>query len=390
MRWFYRCPSCGASYEIEPRRYLCDHCAKGQERGEPIRGVLEAEWEGEPEGEESSIPFPVERAWFPPVPVGGTPLWRPQRLREELGFSHLYLKDDTLNPTGSFKDRASFLVAAFARRHRITKVSLASTGNAASSMAGIGAACGLSVVVFLPRSAPVAKRIQVLQYGAELREVDGNYDLAYEQSLEWAEEHHVMSRNTAYNPMTIEGKKSASYEIARQLAEDFGATKQGWVVPDHLFVPTGDGVILGGVYRGFENLIRLGRSDRIPTIWACQAEGSNAIARALAAGSFDDPRPSSTIADSISVDAPRNGFHALAKLVRHHGRAICVSDDEILSAQRRLASRTGLFAEPAASTAFAGFLKAASEIDRESTVILLLTGSGLKDVAAAARGVGLS
>ncbi len=376
MRWFYRCPTCGAEYEVVPGRYVCDACSAEQEPSRPLSGVLEVEWEGD-EGELGAVPLPVEPEWFPPIPVGNTPLWEPARLRRELGFPGLYLKDDTCNPTGSFKDRASFLVAAFAARHGIGEIALASTGNAASSMAGVGAAAGIKVTVFLPNTAPAAKRIQVLQYGAELRAVDGTYDDAYDRSLEYTTSGGALSRNTAYNPLTIEGKKTVSFEIVEQLG----------TAPDHIFVPAGDGVILAGVYRGFENLLRLGRIAKMPVVWACQAEGSSAIVRALESGGFGEPVRSATIADSISVDVPRNGTHALSKLKAHGGRGVIVGDGEILVAQKQLASRTGLFAEPSSSAAYAGFLKMRLTIDPESRVVLLITGSGLKDTDGAARGL---
>lgn len=435
MRWYYRCSECGATYEIEPNRYLCDACSAGQRPDRPLAGILEVDWEDDageagaaataataarsagttgagetrdrgpgsptpPSYALGGIPVPVEPEWFPPIPVGNTPLWEPLRLRSELGFSRLYLKDDTCNPTGSYKDRASYLVAAFAAKFGISEIALASTGNAASSMAGVGAAAGIKVTVFLPVNAPEAKRIQVLQYGAELRQVAGNYDAAYDHSLEYTADGKALSRNTAYNPLTIEGKKTVSYEIVEQLgaldartrkrtaADGKRATAEvARVAPDHVFVPVGDGVILAGVYRGFENLLRLGRVERIPEIWACQAEGSAAIVRALEAGDFGRPVRSSTIADSISVDVPRNGAHALAKLIRHGGHGVKVSDQEILSAQRHLASRAGLFAEPSSAAAYAGFLKVRDKIDPGSRIVLLITGSGLKDIAAAARGL---
>ncbi len=223
MRWCYRCPSCGASYDIEPGRYLCGPCSSGNKPGMPLGGVLECAFEdndatrGASSATRGSIPLPIEAEYFPPLPVGDTPLWAPTRLRVQLGFPGLWLKDDTCEPSGSYKDRASFLVAAFARKHRIAEVALASTGNAASSMACVGAAAGLKVTVFLPKSAPVAKRVQVLQYGAELREIDGSYDVAFDACLEYTQKTGVLSRNTAYNPLTIEGKKTAAFEIVRQL-----------------------------------------------------------------------------------------------------------------------------------------------------------------------------
>lgn len=432
MKWLYRCPACGAEYPIEPGRYLCDECAKKNKPGIPLEGVLECVWKdddavsgadvagtfapGETGGYPSAssrgavagIPLPVEAEFFPPVPVGNTPLWAPERLRNMLGMPKLWLKDDTCNPSGSYKDRASWLVAAFAKKHGIREIALASTGNAASSMACIGAAAGLKITVFLPKTAPAAKRIQVLQYGAELREVDGTYDVAFDRSLEYSSERGVLSRNTAYNPLTIEGKKTASFEIAADLGRALssrahpeepssaantvanpGAGEAGvsYVAPDHVFVPAGDGVIVAGIIKGFEDLLRLGRTKKMPKIWVSQAEGSSAIARALATGVFE-PRPSDTIADSISVDVPRNGSFVLAKLKKYGGEGVTASDAEILSAQKMLSAYSGLFAEPSSACAFACFLKAKNRIDRDESAVILLTGSGLKDIRSAAKAVG--
>ncbi len=400
MRWFYRCPGCGAEYGIEPGRYLCDACAAKQEKDRPLAGVLECAWEGSFSGGPDDVPLPVAREHLPPLPVGGTPMWEPVRLRAETGFPRLFLKDDTCEPTGSFKDRASYLVAGFAKERGITEIALASTGNAASSMSGIGAAAGLRITVFLPKKAPVAKRVQVLQYGADLREVDGTYDVAFDRSLAYSAETGVLSRNTAYNPLTIEGKKTVSFEMVRDLARarEHEARRSGnlaelarkdYVAPDHVFVPVGDGVIIAGVYKGFEDLVRLGRIQKVPTIWACQAEGSSAIARALAAGGFGAPVPSDTVADSIAVDVPRNGAHALAKLRKYGGKAVVVSDAEILAAQKELATKAGLFAEPSSSAAWAGFVKAKAGVRADETIVVMLTGSGLKDVAGAMKGLGL-
>jgi threonine synthase len=397
VRWVYRCPSCGAEYPIEPGRYLCDPCASRNAPGLPLYGVLECAFDAEEArrsarsstgsagaGPPSPIPLPVASSHFPPIPVGGTPLWAPERLRAALGFPGLWLKDDTCEPSGSYKDRASFLVAAFAREHGIREIALASTGNAASSMACVGAAAGIKVTVFLPKAAPVAKRVQVLQYGAELREIDGSYDLAFDACMEYTRRTGVLSRNTAYNPLTIEGKKTAAFEIVRDLRAARGAAR---ATPDHVFVPTGDGVILAGVMKGFEDLLALGEIDRIPILWAAQAEGSSAIVRALETGIIE-PRPSSTLADSISVDAPRNGPFALAKMRARGGRGAMVSDEEILEAQRLCSSTAGLFAEPSSACALAAFIKVRASLGAGDTAVVMLTGSGLKDIKHAAQAVG--
>jgi threonine synthase len=351
----------------------------------PLGGVLECIFDDRPEP--GTLPLPVEAEYFPPIPVGDTPLWEPKRLRAELDFPGLMLKDDTCEPSGSYKDRASYLVAAFARKYGIGEVALASTGNAASSMACVGAAADLKVTVFLPKSAPAAKRVQVLQYGAILREIDGTYDQAFDDCLEYTGRTGVLSRNTAYNPLTIEGKKTASFEIVRDLRIALAREGLEPRPPDHVFVPTGDGVIIAGLIRGFEDLLQLGEIGRMPTFWAVQAEGSSAIARALETGAFDF-RPSSTIADSISVDAPRNGIFALAKLKKYDGKGVIVSDDEILDAQVLGSSRAGLFAEPSSACALAGFIKARPLLGKDEVAVVMLTGSGLKDIKTAAKAVG--
>lgn len=378
VKYYYVCSECGSSYDISRDLMVCPACSQKQEAREPLRGVLEVGIEGKFERDFDIFDLlPVEKEYFPPIPVGNTPLWTPINLRKKTGFSNLYIKDDSLNPTGSLKDRASFLVAAFAVRERIKDIVVASTGNAASSMAGIGAAAGLNIRIFIPSTAPQAKRVQALQYGAEVVSVDGNYDRAYELSMEYTNIHGGLSRNTAYNPLTIEGKKTAGLEIFKQLS---GA-------PDFMFIPTGDGVILGGVYKGFKDLLSAGLIDRIPTVYAVQARGSSAISRALKEGSFKKSYHSKTVADSIAVDIPRNGYFAIKYIKKYSGRCVEVEDTEIIRAQKELASTTGLFAEPAASASLAGFLKIKDEIPQDSKVVLLVTGSGLKDIDTAIKGV---
>ncbi len=364
---------------ISPDLYTCPECRSLQKKDEPLRGVLEVQIEGvwDPSVNPVSDLLPVEKDFFPPVPLGNTPLWIPERLRNKYSFSSLYIKDDSSNPTGSFKDRASALVSAFAAKHGIDTIVLASTGNAGSSMSGIGAAAGQNIVLFLPESAPHAKMIQSLQYGAALYRVKGNYDRAYDLSLEYSEKFGGMNRNTAWNPMTMEGKKTVSVEIFNQL---------GFRSPDRVILPAGDGCILGGVYKGFKDLITLGLTNRMPLITAVQAEGSNALFRAWKNGVFEN-LGSSTLADSISVDIPRNGFTALRYLNEYRGEVITVSDSEIINAQSELSSMSGLFSEPAGAASWAGFLKIREKMERDETVVVLATGSGLKDTYSASKGI---
>ncbi len=376
MRFSYHCPECRREYELDPELMLCPHCSERQEPDQPLRGVLDVRLEGRLEGDfDPWRLLPVPREFFPPIPVGNTPLWEPANLRRHLGLAGLYIKDDGANPTGSLKDRASFLVSAFARQHRRRQIVLASTGNAGSSMAGVGAAAGQEVVLFLPKDAPKAKLIQALQYGATVHRVDGSYDLAYELSLAYSRRFGGMNRNTAYNPMTLEGKKTVALEVFAQL---------GGRAPEHVFVAVGDGCILSGVYKGFCDLLALGLIDRLPVVHAVQAEGSNALFRAFHEGRFR-PRPAGTVADSICVEVPRNGRHALARLKQHGGRVWAVSDQEILEAQALLSRSSGLFTEPAGAAALAGLMRAAAELPAGATIVVLATGNGLKDTAAAGR-----
>ena len=377
MKFNYICSECKSRFEITPRLMVCPDCSKKQKSDQPLQGILEVELRGKVDHHFTIHELlPVESKYFPPIPVGDTPLWAPAHLRQEFGFHSLYIKDDGCNPTNSFKDRASFLVSAFAKKFGVRDIVLASTGNAGSSMAGIGAAAGQQVTLFLPEAAPVAKLVQALQYGATVHRVDGTYDLAYDLSLAFSQNRGGMNRNTAYNPMTIEGKKTVSLEIYKQLGK----------APDCLFVPTGDGCILAGVYKGFKDLKRLGVIDKIPVIYAVQSASSDALYRAFQTGKFEN-MPTRTVADSICVDVPRNGFHALALLKKYNGTVITVPDEMIITAQAKLSRSTGLFTEPAGAAAFAGFLTVKSKLSPDATIVILATGNGLKDSKTAARGI---
>jgi len=379
MNFTYKCSDCGQTYPIDPSLTVCPACSERQVSDQPLQGVLEVELDGRATRDFDPLDLlPVPREYFPPIPVGNTPLWEPLNLRRSLGFGQLYIKDDGLNPTYSLKDRASYLVSAFAAQHRIDEIILASTGNAGSSMAGVGAAAGQKITLFLPAAAPRAKLIQALQYGATVHRVDGPYDQAYDLSLEYSRRFGGMNRSTAYNPMTLEGKKTVALEIYQQLG----------CAPDYIFVSTGDGCILSGVYKGFRDLRQLELIDAIPRVISVQAEGSDALFRAYTSGKFQ-ARPTQTVADSICVDVPRNGRHALKQIQTRGGRVITVSDDAIIAAQYQLSRTSGLFTEPAGAAAFAGFLSIRKELPATARIVVLATGNGLKDSAAAGQGIDL-
>ncbi len=320
-----------------------------------------------------------------PLTIGGTPLHHARRLGATAGFDNVWLKDETGNPSSSIKDRASAVALLRAAETGAYTVAVASTGNAGSSTACLAAAMGLNAVVFVPETAPAAKLAQSLAYGARVLAVRGSYDDAYDLCLRECGERGWFNRSTGFNPFTREGKKTASFEIWEQLGQ----------VPDRVIVPTGDGNILSGIWKGWRDLHAAGFIDRLPKIDCAQSEGSAAICRAIEtireSGSEPDWRSvdiesvaASTVADSISVDQPRDGLAAVRAVIESGGEAVVISDDEILAAIGELASKAGVFAEPAAAAPWAAAkqLAANGQAGTDETIVLLITGNGLKDVPA--------
>jgi threonine synthase len=377
----FRCSDCGAVFALNEGRYLCLSCGLSGQRDEPLRGVLEAQfdwdrvsthWRAHPG--DTSILLPVESGFFPPYPVGKTPLVRSTRLETSLGMQQeLHLKLDGQNPSGSLKDRASFLVVAQAIRDGFEEIVAASTGNAASALSACAAAAGKTAVVYVPQNAPKAKLAQLRLHGATINLVNGSYDDAFAASLAHTNSGRGLSRNTAYNPLTIEGKKTVSLELFEQLGR----------APDAVVVPVGDGVILSGVHKGFKDLLAAGLIHRLPRLVAAQSTASSAIASYFETGAFSPAADPRTIADSISVRVPAAAHLARRALVESNGMALLATDEEILAAQVRLARLAGIFVEPAAACAVAAVQKAHALLQPGGVVVVLLTGHGLKDIDAA-------
>lgn len=399
--YFYKCRGCGR--EIDPGQskdeqiYLCPVCGKAG-KNSPLVGVLEVLYDyssiNKSLGREEFLKLPAGKPWLYPElwPLGysrknnsvlldNISSELPERL--SLGNSSLFqfrngadrflVLDETRNPTLSFKDRASSLVALKALQKGIGEIAAASTGNAGSSIAGISARLGLKAKVFVPSAIPAAKRIQIQAFGAELFIVDGSYDDAFDLCVEISEAKGWYNRNTAYNPLTIEGKKSAAYDIF---------ISSGGKIPDILIVPVGDGVIIAGVYKGFRELLELGWIEKMPKLIAVQAAGSDALVRFISEGSFSFV-PAETIADSISAGAPRNLYMAAAGILETGGAAVSVTDEEILKAQSEFIRITGILAEPSCAASYAGYLrlKKTDQINATENILLLITGNGMKDTA---------
>ncbi len=330
--------------------------------------------------------LPIEAdAVVPPLQIGWTPIYPTPRLAADLGLRHLWVKDDGRNPTASFKDRASAIAVVKGRERGAAIITTASTGNAAAALSGICASVGQPNVIFVPEKAPAAKIAQLLAYGATVMLVRGSYDDAFELCLQAADAYGWYNRNTGFNPYMSEGKKTASFEICEQL---------GWDAPDRIFVSVGDGCIIGGIHKGLKDLMALGWIEKMPKLMGVQAAGSNYLAEAWENGEdvlTKAPIHDQTVADSISAGLPRDRLKAMAAVKETGGAYLTVTDDEILAAIPALARGSGVFAEPAGAAAYAGLVKAVANgmVSPDERVVVLNTGSGLKDVAGAMKGVAL-
>jgi threonine synthase len=392
MNYHFKCILCGSEYDPGTIRYVCPK--HGDE------GILDTIFDPREINRVTSrraitaspdfsvwryaplLPLEDARKSAPPLHVGWTPLYRSTTLGNQLGLSHLYFKDDGRNPTASFKDRASAVVVARARELGVKIITTASTGNAGAALAGLAAAAKMPAVIFVPQTAPQAKIAQLLIFGARVILVKGTYDQAFDLCLEASKEFGWYCRNTAFNPYTVEGKKTASMELCEQL---------GWKAPDTLLVSVGDGNVISGLWKGLRDLLMLGWIDRMPRLLGIQAEGSAACYNAWKAGTEKiTPVNAQTVADSVSADLPRDGVRAVRAVRETGGAYLTVTDDEILAAIPELARGEAIFCEPAASAVYAGLKKAARQglVKSDETIVCMLTGNGLKDISSAMKVAG--
>ncbi len=385
-----KCLLCGSEYNPDEVTYTCPKCGND--------GILEVIYDYEEikkhfskESLQSNKDYSMWR-YLPllpvndpskigPLKVGWTPLYEAKRIRKDLDVPYLWIKDDGRNPTASLKDRASAIAIVKAQELGKKVVTCASTGNAASSLAGASASVGLKNYIFVPRTAPKAKIAQLLVFGATVLTVKGSYDEAFDLSIKATEKFGWYNRNTAFNPYMVEGKKTVALEIIEQM---------NFEVPDYVFVSVGDGCIISGVAKGYRDMLSLGFIDKMPKLVAVQAEGCKPIVDAVNGdGTVKFVKPD-TIADSIAVGIPRNRVMAVRDVKESGGFGIAVSDEEILSAIKYLGSTQGIFAEPAGATGFAGMLKALKEgkISKNDKIVVIVTGNGLKDVESAQKAGG--
>jgi len=393
---YFLCSSCGSQYEPEGVVYTCpkddanlEYVPDFSRIARAIR-LTELQTRAEPSlwrylpflpvGDPGAHGTPLRQA-------GWTPLYRAGRLAAKTGVRALWVKDESSNPTASFKDRASAVVVARAREIGAEIVVTASSGNAGAALAGMAAAVEQRSIILVPRTAPQAKIAQLLVFGAEVILVDGTYDDAFDLSLAASRLYGWYCRNTGYNPFTLEGKKTAAYEIWEQLSAD----RFSWdTQPLTVFVSVGDGNIIAGIHKGFRELVQLGWLRNMPRLLGVQAEGSAAVANAYRLGvETITAVKADTIADSISVGLPRDGLRALRAATQTGGAYLTVSDAMILEAIADL-GRMGIFAEPAGAAAYAGMVAAAGSglVGADDAVVVVNTGSGLKDIHSAMQAVG--
>ena len=316
-----------------------------------------------------------------PLRVGWSPLYEADRLAKQLRIKKLYVKDDGINPTASLKDRASAMAVAKAREAGAEVIACSSTGNAASSLAGNAAAAGLKTYIFVPSRAPKGKVAQLMTFGATVISVQGSYEDTFELSKAAIDRWGWYNRNAAINPYLSEGKKTVALEIMEQL---------DWQVLDYIAISVGDGCTIAGLWKGLKDLHAIGFIDRLPRLISAQAEGCCPLNRAIETGEPWHPMEENTLADSIAVGVPRNADKALMAIRESNGVTVNVSDEEIMAAQKLLGRTCGVFGEPAGVTGAAGLKKLCEEgrIEPDATVVSVVTGNGLKDVANAIKSCG--
>jgi threonine synthase len=390
-KFVLRCVPCGtepASDAVRPRCPACDGPLVIDFDLEPLRGRALASLR-DPR-------LPGLFAWFDLLPLadrarvvslgeGDTPLLAAPRLGERLGVPGLLLKDETRNPTGSFKDRMLAVGVTRAVELGCPVVAVQSSGNVGAAAAAYAARAGLGARILVPRTAPAEKVLQAQMYGAQVFRIDHDSPADIFDLLEWACGElgwYLVSTAAIYNPFTLEGAKTIAYELAAQTRLE---------LPDWLVVPVGGGGNLGSLWRGFLELHALGLVARLPRLVGVQAAGCAPFVEAVRTGrTAREARGARwpairTVSGAIADDVPFDAHLALPAVRDSDGTAVAVSDEETLAASALLAATEGLFVEPAAATTIAALrvLTAERRIRGDERVACLLTGTGLKDPAAA-------
>ncbi|HEY8206793.1 MAG TPA: threonine synthase, partial [Myxococcaceae bacterium] len=366
----YTCPACGIEGILDVE-YDLDRVARTLTR-QALAGRPHSHWRYE-----ELLPVDFGRP-LPHLQVGMTPVYPAPRLAEAVGVKTLWVKDEGRNPTASFKDRASSLGVVKARELGKEVIACASTGNAASSLAGFAAAVGLRSFIFVPERAPEPKIAQLLIFGATVLRVRGSYDQAWRFCQDACEKYGWYNRNCAVNPYLVEGKKTVGLELGETLGDD---------LPDWVVLSVGDGCTFFGAWKGLQQMHQLGFLKKLPRMLGVQASGAAPVTEAWAnkADHIKGGMDPQTLADSIAVGQPRNWRKALKAARDSNGAMVNVDDPEILDAMRKTARLAAVFAEPAGAASVAGLAAAVRQglVGRGETALCVATGNGLKDVKSA-------
>lgn len=378
-----RCLRCGTIAPLDLRAYLCPNCGPGDDTLDPGIYDVQYDYKGAAEPFLAQIRKPQAQPdifrFLPLLPVpepgevlpaGGTPLVSAPRLAGRFGLKALYLKDETRNPTRCLKDRATAIALTIAQSEGYSDLYCASAGNAAISLAGFCAQQGLTCHAFVPHHVSATRLEWLHRYGANVHVSDGNYDQAFIEAEEAGQENGWYSRNCAYNPYLVEGKKTAAFEIAEQL---------DWRAPDLVVAPVGDGCTLGALGKGFRELQTIGLTQRLPKLLGIQSESVQPVVQRYY-GEPVDMEEHETEAASIAVRRPRNFLRLRAELDASGGSMLAVTDEEMHIAQSILAREAGVVAELTSATTFAGLIRLSSIKNLQGqTAVLVITGGRTDD-----------
>ena len=372
-----RCRECQREYPLEAE-YVCDFCFGPLEVAYDYDAMREAVSHESIEAGPASIwryadLLPCEPDNRVDIQAGFTPLIRANRLGKELGLTNLYLKNDCMNPTWSFKDRVVTVAATKAKEFGFDTLACASTGNLANSVAAHAASAGLDAFVFIPPDLEQGKITGSSIYNPTLVCVNGNYDDVNRLCSELAGKYPWAFVNVNMRPYYAEGSKTLGYEVAEQL---------GWRAPDHCVVPMASGSLYVKIWKGLQELAKLWLIDSVQTkMSGAQALGCSPIVTAFEAGTKNvQPVRPSTIAKSLAIGNPADGFYALGVMEETGGRAVASTDDEIVEGMKLLARTEGIFAETAGGVVVAGLKKLVESggIGKDEVTVAFITGAGLK------------
>jgi len=379
MSFHLECIGCGSRYDPDQVIYTCRRCGdllSVEFDLSDVPGNIEDAWRGRPLSVwryRELLPVSTfERRVS--LGEGGTSLNRCIRLSDKIGLKNLYVKNEGENPTGSFKDRGMTVGVTKALELGMVRVACASTGNTSASLAAYAARAGIECIVLIP-SGKIAfgKLTQAIIHGAKVIQVKGNFDEALRIVRRICHTHRIYLLNSV-NPFRLEGQKTAAFEIRDQLCGK---------VPDKIVIPVGNAGNISAYWKGFMELHKIGLIDDLPQMIGIQAEGAAPIANSLKKGLdfiefVENPE---TVATAIRIGSPVNWKKAVRAIKESRGTVEKVSDKEILEAQRLLAQLEGIFVEPASAASIAGLIRLVNEglIDKDETVVCILTGHGLKD-----------